>query len=162
RLKELGYPEIILLGHSAGGIVAREFVEDNPRAGVTKVVQVCTPNTGTALAKATFGLRKCQAPLVESLTPQGREQALRARADRKIPAHIEFVCVVCQLCLEGTAAGKIADAIEVDLTATTNGDGVVCTDSQWSDDLRKQGIPAVGLPFFHNAVVYSQASIDKI
>src|SRR5262249_19447635 len=29
RLKELGYPEIILLGHSAGGIVAREFVEDN-------------------------------------------------------------------------------------------------------------------------------------
>jgi pimeloyl-ACP methyl ester carboxylesterase len=162
QLKELGYGEIVLLGHSAGGIVAREFVEDHPRAGVTKVIQVCTPNMGTALAKAAFGLRKCQAPLVESLTPQARAQALRDRTDRKIPAHIEFVCVVCQLCLEGTATAKIADAIEVDLTATTNGDGVVCTDSQWSDDLRKQGIPAVGLPFFHNAVVYSQAGIDKI
>lgn len=162
RLKELGYPEIVLLRHSTGGIIARQFVEDHPRAGVTKVVQVCTPNAGTTLAKATFGLRKCQAPLAESLTPEARQQALRDRAGLKIPAHVEFVCVVCQLCLEGTAAAKIADAIEVEVTGTASGDGVVCTDSQWSEDLRRQGIPAVGLPFFHNAVMYSEAGITTL
>src|SRR6266849_4282813 len=38
NLKKLGYKEIVLVGHSAGGIIAREFVEDNPDSGVTKVI----------------------------------------------------------------------------------------------------------------------------
>ena len=41
ELRKLGYKEIVLVGHSAGGLIARQFVEDNPDAGVTKVIQVC-------------------------------------------------------------------------------------------------------------------------
>ena len=41
RLKEMGFAEIVLVGFSAGGLIAREYVEDHPHAGVTKVVQVC-------------------------------------------------------------------------------------------------------------------------
>ena len=35
RVRQLGYKEIILLGHSAGGVIVRQFVEDHPDAGVT-------------------------------------------------------------------------------------------------------------------------------
>ena len=50
-LRRLGYREIVLIGHSAGGVVARQFVEDYPSEGVTKVIQVCTPNGGSSLAR---------------------------------------------------------------------------------------------------------------
>jgi pimeloyl-ACP methyl ester carboxylesterase len=50
-LSQAGYKEIVLVGFSAGGLVARQFVEDNPDSGVTRVVQVCTPNLGSPLAK---------------------------------------------------------------------------------------------------------------
>ena len=36
-IRKLGYSEVILVGHSAGGLIARQFVEDNSQAGVTKV-----------------------------------------------------------------------------------------------------------------------------
>src|SRR5262249_52446122 len=39
-LRRLGYREIVLVGHSAGGLIARQLVEDNPDLGVTKVIQV--------------------------------------------------------------------------------------------------------------------------
>jgi pimeloyl-ACP methyl ester carboxylesterase len=162
RLKEMEYREIVLIGHSTGGIIARQFVEDNPRAGVTKVIQACTPNTGTSLAKASFGLRKAQVPLADSLTPEARQRVLQERAAVKIPQDVEFVCVVCQVCVEGTVAGTISNKIEVEVGASANGDGVVCADSQWSEDLRRQGIPAVGLPFLHNAVLRSTAGIEKV
>ena len=41
RLRELGYQSIVLVGHSAGGLIARQYVEDNPDSGVTKVIQLC-------------------------------------------------------------------------------------------------------------------------
>ncbi|MCS6850801.1 MAG: alpha/beta hydrolase [Gemmataceae bacterium] len=44
RLVDLGYQEVILVGHSAGGLIARQLVEDYPDLGVTKVIQVCPPN----------------------------------------------------------------------------------------------------------------------
>ena len=50
QLRRLGYSDIVLLGHSAGGLIARQFVEDYPNAGVTKVVQVSAPNGGSPLA----------------------------------------------------------------------------------------------------------------
>src|ERR1035438_4804334 len=46
QLRKLGYREIVLVGHSAGGLIARHFVEDHPDSGVTRVVQVCAPNAG--------------------------------------------------------------------------------------------------------------------
>src|SRR5579859_6205133 len=51
RLRKLGYKEIVLIGYSAGGVIAREFVEDNPDIGVTKVIQVCAPNEGSGWAR---------------------------------------------------------------------------------------------------------------
>src|SRR5262249_28317265 len=33
HLRRLGYKEVILVGHSAGGLIARHFVEDHPDAG---------------------------------------------------------------------------------------------------------------------------------
>src|SRR5207249_4308760 len=60
RLKKLGYHEIVLIGHSAGGVVARQFVEDYPEAGVTKVIQVCSPNGGCALGNAAAVVPKSQ------------------------------------------------------------------------------------------------------
>jgi pimeloyl-ACP methyl ester carboxylesterase len=164
-LKALEYREIVLVGHSTGGIVAREFVEDNPQAGVTKVVQVCAPNAGTAIARANFGVRKSQEVLLESLTREAREKALRERADRTIPAHIEFVCVVCQLTVdvefkEAVRVGRLE--FELNGSAGINGDGVVATNSQWSEDLQKQGIPAVVLPVWHNAVMRCPSGVEKI
>src|SRR5205823_5158589 len=50
QLKDLGYTQIVLIGHSAGALIAREFVEDYPDCGVTKVIQVCAPNAGTSVA----------------------------------------------------------------------------------------------------------------
>ncbi len=50
RVRLLGYRELVLVGYSAGGVIARNFVEDNPDSGVTKVVQVCAPNGGSGWA----------------------------------------------------------------------------------------------------------------
>jgi len=156
QVKAMGYGEIVLIGHSTGGVIAREFVEDNPQAGVTKVIQVCSPNTGSSLARTTFAVRKIQEPLVLSLSCESRQQSLRERADRKIPATVEFVCVVGRLPTDAT--GKNDDGSET----APPGDGVVAVDSQWSDDLRRQGIPAVLLPMGHNSVLRTQAGIDKV
>src|SRR5436305_13849202 len=42
KLKQAGYKELALIGHSAGGLIARQFVERFPAAGVTEVIQVAT------------------------------------------------------------------------------------------------------------------------
>ncbi len=68
KLRFLGYTDIVLLGHSTGGVVARLFVEDQPYAGVTKVIQVCAPNDGTSWAKLNFSVAKDQEPFLHSLT----------------------------------------------------------------------------------------------
>jgi pimeloyl-ACP methyl ester carboxylesterase len=127
-LRSLDYREIVLVGHSAGGVVARQFVEDHPEEGVTKVIQVCTPNGGSSLAKwpASCGAQRV---FLQSLTKPERQQSLQARQAKRVPAGVGFVCVV------GMGAGE--------------GDGVVRRDCQWTEDLRSQGIPAVTLPVVH-------------
>src|SRR5438105_12476829 len=47
ELRKAGYRDVVLVGHSAGGLIARHLVEDHPALGVTKVIQVCSPNTGS-------------------------------------------------------------------------------------------------------------------
>jgi pimeloyl-ACP methyl ester carboxylesterase len=136
RLKRMGYGEIILLGHSAGGIIARQFAEDNPDAGVTRVVQVCTPNGGSILAELPLCAR-AQRPFLASLTPRARAQALKDRAARQIPKTVQCVCVV------GTGAGT--------------GDIAVSCRCQWSEDLQKQGIPAVRLETLHFLAMNSRS-----
>ena len=133
-LKKMGYSDIVLVGHSAGGLIARQFVEDNPDAGVTKVVQVCTPNAGSELTKIPFGIPRVQRLFADSISPQRREIDLRARKDKKIPKTIEFACIVA------TFKGF-------------NGDGIVSLESQWPTDLQTQGIPVAFVTADHLRVV---------
>jgi pimeloyl-ACP methyl ester carboxylesterase len=135
EVRQLGYTELVLVGFSAGGLIARQFVEDHPDAGVTKVVQVCAPNGGSNWAELTPGVRPSQQPFLESLTKRARTQYLRERSDKRIPTGTEFVCVV------GTGFGS--------------GDGLVSTRSQWTPELQEQGIPAVPLRTEHLAAVRS-------
>jgi pimeloyl-ACP methyl ester carboxylesterase len=131
-LKKLGYKEIVLIGHSAGGLVARHFVEDHPDAGVTKVIQVCAPNAGCGLA-AIKAVKEAQIAYLSSLSKTARAVALQKRKGVSIPQDVEFACVVGSLRL--------------------GSDGVVAYSSQWSEDLQKQGIPAHVLKTAHwNAV----------
>jgi pimeloyl-ACP methyl ester carboxylesterase len=133
RLRKLGYREIVLLGHSAGGLVARQFVEDEPDAGVTKVVQVCSPNGGSSWAGLKVSVRVSQRPFLESLTKEARLRWLADRRDKRVPAGVQFVCVV------GTGLGQ--------------GDGLVSTRSAWPEDLQRQGIPAFTLRTQHLSAV---------
>jgi pimeloyl-ACP methyl ester carboxylesterase len=142
RLRRAGYAEVVLVGHSAGGVIARHFVEDRPEAGVTKVVQVCAPNGGCSLGKTTLGITADQEEFVRSLSKEAREACCKDRADRKVPGGVEFVCVVG--------------------TGTVVGDGVVSCRCQWPDDLQKQGIPAVPLDALHFQALRSRAGADKV
>jgi hypothetical protein len=133
QLRKLGYRDIVLVGHSAGGLIARHFVEDHPDAGVTGVIQVCAPNGGSPLAN--LFAPKSQKAFMQCLTEQGRLECLKMRSDKRIPEKVQFVCVVG--CADG-AKGT---------------DGVVSCACQWTEDLRKQGIPAVKVSGNHRAVV---------
>ncbi len=137
QLRLLGYRQVVLVGHSAGGIVARHFVEDDPDAGVTKVIQISTPNGGSPWAVWQIVQPK-QADFLDSLTKPIRRLALAGRAERRIPAHIEFACVV--------ANGLVV------------GDGMVGSSCQWTEDLQQQGIPAYALPTTHWQTVRTRSA----
>jgi pimeloyl-ACP methyl ester carboxylesterase len=133
RLRDLGYRDVVLVGHSAGGLIARQFIEDFPESGVTKVVQVCAPNGGSPLA-AIKG-PKSQRVFLDCLTREGRKICLKERADKRIPDNVQFVCIVARM------------------NTTTHTDGVVPCVNQWTADLQKQGIPAFGMVGTHREVV---------
>ena len=126
------------MGFSAGGVIARQFVEDNPNAGVTKVVQICTPNAGSSLANLKVG-GAAQKPFLESLTAKARSQSLAQRQGKKIPSDVQFVCVV--------GNGLI------------NSDGVVATHSQWPADLQGQGVPAMVVDTDHWKAVTGERQV---
>lgn len=142
RLKKLGYTEIVLIGTSAGGLIARQFVEDNPQSGVSKVIQLCTPNGGSSWGKLRFGIPKDQSSFIESLTPEKRLEDMKNRAHRKVPGQVEFVCIV------GTGGD--------------DGDGVVTLRGQWPEDLQRQGICAVPLVTMHLQATQTQANVEVI
>jgi pimeloyl-ACP methyl ester carboxylesterase len=160
RLRELGYREIVLVGHSAGGLVARQFAEDYPQAGVTRVIQVCAPNGGSGWARARMAVRKNQGPFLTSLTRKDRQEALRERAEKRIPADVEFVCVVGLRSIPLLAPGEPrANGARGVLPP---GDGLVSAACQWTPDLQEQGIPAVPLAAGHSSVLHTQEGIDTI
>jgi pimeloyl-ACP methyl ester carboxylesterase len=141
RLRQQGYGEVVLIGHSAGGLIAREFVEDDPGAGVTKVIQVCAPNGGSGWAQLQ-AVRANQIEFLDSLTKTARQRAARERAGKVIPAHVEFVCVVG--------------------TGTVVGDGLVLCRCQWTEDLQSQGVPAAALATTHWFAVRGPKGIDLL
>jgi pimeloyl-ACP methyl ester carboxylesterase len=142
RLRQAGYAEVVLVGFSAGGLVARQFVEDEPDAGVTKVVQVCAPNAGSSWAELRVGVRPSQRPFLRSLTKEARLEWLQARGGRRIPARVEFVCVI------GTGLGT--------------GDGLVASRSAWPEDLQRQGIPAATLPTQHLSAMRCEEGVRLV
>jgi pimeloyl-ACP methyl ester carboxylesterase len=142
RLKQLGYAEVVLIGYSAGGLVARQFVEDYPDAGVTRVVQVCTPNLGTKWARLPVVSHTPQEVFVKSMTPEARAAVLRQRADKRLPDGLEFVCVVAKQLLHG--------------------DGIVPVASQWPADLRQQGVAGSFVKATHVKAMYEPSSVEQI
>ena len=123
RLRKVGYKEVALVGHSAGGVVARQFAERNPDAGVTKVVAVGAPFAGAEAATFRVGYPKVQKPFVQSLTPEARAEAVKANKS-PLGKDVQFACVVCKL-----------KRVETD--------GLVATRSQWPEELQRVGVPAV-------------------
>jgi hypothetical protein len=140
KLKGLGYSDIVLMGHSAGGIIARHLVEDQPNLGVTKVIQVCSPNGGAGMAA--LSVCREQEPFARSLSKEERKKCVNARAGIAIPPHIDFVCVVAAL--------------------TNLGDGLVSCREQWTEDLQRQGIPALRLSSSHWTIVRSESNAQKL
>jgi pimeloyl-ACP methyl ester carboxylesterase len=140
RLKKMGYREIILVGHSAGGIVARTYVEDHPTSGVSRVIQVCVPNGGSGWADWAW-VPANQLDFLNSLTKTARQRSVERR-NAHIPAKVEFVCIVG--------------------TGTLGGDGLVSLRCAWPDDLQAQGIPAVTLPANHWLAVRAEKGADMI
>lgn len=123
NLRKSGYKEVVLIGHSAGGIIARQFLERYPNGGATKVIAVAAPFTGAEAATLKIGYPKVQASFVKSLAPEPRLEATKANA-HALGKDAQVVCVVCKLKRGET-------------------DRVVQTRSQWPEDLQRMGVPAV-------------------
>jgi pimeloyl-ACP methyl ester carboxylesterase len=143
QLRQAGYQEVVLIGHSAGGIIARQFAECYPNSGVTRVVQVATPNNGSDFA-AFFktGYPRSQAPFVQSLAPAVRAEAVR-RARSLFSPRVEMVSVVCKL-------------------RGIDGDGLVHLASQWPGDLQQQGLPAAVVQVSHFDAMKAPPSVRVI
>ncbi|MCE9565585.1 MAG: hypothetical protein K8U57_26485 [Planctomycetes bacterium] len=139
QIKNAGYSDIVLIGHSAGGVIARIFAESHPESGVTKIITVASPHDGSEVAKLKIGYFKVQAAFVESLSPDARAQAARGKFDDKL----QMACVVCKV--KGIEA-----------------DGLVCLPSQWPADCRKAGVPAVLVQTDHWHAMLAPASIRTI
>lgn len=139
KLRKAGYADITLIGHSAGGIVARQFAERFPDSGVKKVIAVCSPFAGSDLANIGVGVPKNQTAFVKSLSPRLRTDAPAAKMSEKI----DFACVICKIPRVGT-------------------DSLVVLDSQWPDDLRAQGIPAVLVAVNHFDAMKSPQSVAAV
>jgi len=143
NLKDAGYKEIVLVGHSAGGVIVREFAEMFPDSGITKVVTVAGPHLGSFWAKLpNFTLPKSQVPFIQSMLPETRE-ARTKRATVELKKDLEFCCVLCR-------------------TARTDNDTVVSLRSQWPDDLQEQGVSAVLVGCTHFDAMTSEAPINAI
>jgi pimeloyl-ACP methyl ester carboxylesterase len=141
RLRKAGYRDIVLVGHSAGGVIARQFVENYPNAGATKVIAVSAPFAGVELATLKVGYPKVQAPFVQSLAPEARAAKANKNALGK---DVPFACVVC----------KPLKRVETD--------GLVATHSQWPDDLQKCGVPIVQSSASHFLVMYNPTAVKAI
>jgi len=142
HLKKAGYREIVLVGHSAGGVIARLFAAMYPDAGVTKVITVASPHTGAEAAYIPIGYPRAQAPFIQSLAPNVRTAA-RVALETKPADAVQMACVVCKLRRLDT-------------------DGLVPLASQWPEDCRACGVPAVVVSISHWDAMLNPASAKVI
>lgn len=143
KLKGAGYKEIVLVGHSAGGVIARLFATHYPDSGVTKVITVASPHLGAEAAHLQIGYPRIQAPFIQSLLPETRIAARVPVPEAKPGQSIQMVCVVCKL-------------------RKLDGDGLVDLASQWPEDCRKCGVPAVLVAVNHWDAMSNPASAKAI
>ena len=140
NLRKAGYKEIVLIGHSAGGLITRLFAEAYPDSGVTKVITVAAPHAGAELADIIRkGYPKVQAPFIQSLSTE----AYRTRTACPVNEKIEMACVVCKF-------------------KRFDGDGLVKLGSQWPQACRECGVPAVLVEVNHWEAMHSSASAKAI
>lgn len=134
-LKAAGYKDIVVVGHSAGGVIVRQFAEQFPESGITKIIIVAAPHNGSPWALLPqFGLAATQVPFIKSLAPQPRlEQCLKCKP---FAEGLEVCCVVCKL-------PRMA------------GDTIVPAASQWPEEFQKQGVPAALIAVNHFDAVRS-------
>jgi len=83
--------KIVLVGHSAGGVVARLVMVLNPELKVTRLVTIASPNLGTAVAE--LGRMIGQSPLgwftpLMNLGTINRSQALYHDLSREYPGNL--------------------------------------------------------------------------
>ena len=141
-LKAAGYKDIVVVGHSAGGVVVRQFAEQFPDSGITKVIIVAAPHNGSPWALIPqFGLAANQVPFIKSLAPLPRQQ--QCLKCKPLADGLEVCCVVCKL-------PRMA------------GDTIVPAASQWPEEFQKQGIPAALLPVNHFDAVRSPEGAEVI
>jgi hypothetical protein len=138
-IRNLGYREIVLIGHSAGGLIGRLFVEANPDSGITKLIMVSTPHSGSERANLNSGYPKSQAAFIKSLAPEARLAVPPLPLDDKL----EVVSVVSKL-------------------KRTQGDGLVKIQSQWPEQYRQQGVPAVLVTGSHTEPMVSPEGVKAI
>ena len=143
-LREMKYKEIILVGFSAGALVVRQFVEDFPDAGVTRVIQVSPPNGGSSWGKIARMVRESQEVFVRSLSEESRAAFLSARAKKgiKIPKKTEFVVVM----------GRLVGF----------GDTAVDPGAQWPEGLRKQGVPVHSIGGVHSFAMRTKVCTELL
>jgi hypothetical protein len=142
RLRKAGYKEVVLIGHSAGAVISRQFVENFPDVGVTKVIAVSAPFAGAEAATFKVGYPKVQAPFVKSLTPDVRAEAVKFNK-HPLGKEVQIACVVCKL-------------------KHVESDGLVFIRSQWPDDLQRQGVPVAFAAISHFEVMQNATSIKTI
>jgi len=140
-LRDAGYTELILVGHSAGGLIAHQFIERNPKSGVTKLIPVAVPYSGSELAEINIGVPRTQASYIRSLAPTPRQDVLRAAAN--FPSSVEYCAVVCKV------------------TKLPN-DILVGVESQWPAELRAQGLPATLVNANHFEILKSPQGVSTV
>jgi pimeloyl-ACP methyl ester carboxylesterase len=142
HLKKAGYKEIVLVGHSAGGVIARLFTAAYPDAGVTKIITVASPHTGAEAANLQIGYPRAQAPFIQSLAPNVRAAA-KVSLSAKPDEAVQMACIICKLHRLDT-------------------DGLVSLASQWPEDCRACGVPAVVVSISHWDAMLNPASAKVI
>jgi len=138
-LRAAGYDEVALAVISAGGVIARYFVEDVLNSGVTKVCKSAPrmPDRKTVLCRASA---RCSA-FCSFIGRRSSQRGAKTRGRQTIPPQVEFVCIVAAM--------------------NWIGDGVVHRDAQGRRDLQAKGCrPILFMP--HVGAMYSSQMANRI